>query len=77
MEELLGSKGAVEIGALKIGINDSDPIDCKYKVSVHTFVLMTNHVHLLVTPASKIWELHSDPIDALIPSYTAHLKNSD
>ena len=25
----------------------------KYKVSVHTFVLMTNHVHLLVTPASE------------------------
>jgi len=25
----------------------------KYEVSVHAFVLMTNHVHLLVTPSSK------------------------
>ncbi|GAA0349706.1 transposase [Bowmanella denitrificans] len=25
---------------------------CKYQVAIHAFVLMTNHVHLLVTPAS-------------------------
>ena len=25
----------------------------KYKVDVHAFVLMTNHVHLLVTPHNK------------------------
>ena len=26
---------------------------CKYKVSIHAFVLMTNHVHLLATPGDK------------------------
>jgi putative transposase len=26
----------------------------KYKVSIHAFVLMTNHVHLLVTPDSEL-----------------------
>ena len=25
----------------------------KYQVAIHAFVLMTNHVHLLVTPQSK------------------------
>ena len=25
----------------------------KYQVAVHAYVLMTNHVHLLVTPATK------------------------
>ena len=26
---------------------------CKYKVSIHAFVLMTNHVHLLATPGDE------------------------
>jgi len=25
----------------------------KYKISIHAFVLMTNHVHILITPATK------------------------
>ncbi|GGO68209.1 transposase [Bowmanella pacifica] len=27
---------------------------CRYKVAVHAFVLMTNHVHLLVTPTTPL-----------------------
>lgn len=26
---------------------------CKYSVRVHAFVLMTNHVHLLMTPSTE------------------------
>jgi putative transposase len=29
----------------------------KYKVSVHAWVLMTNHVHILCTPSSVVVEL--------------------
>ena len=41
-----------------------------YEVAIHAFVLMTNHVHLLATPADKYQEL-------VCPGVKGHVDTND